>query len=101
MCEARAEDGVTFRRVARSRFEPDSECEHTEDLYQRIVAGRVIAEETHRRSPATRSYTQIQARALFERADFSDVQLSSQFTFAPARPQDTLFTVTARRATGA
>lgn len=31
----RKTDGVTFRRVARSWFDPISECEHTEDLYQK------------------------------------------------------------------
>lgn len=97
----RAEDAVTFRRVARSLYEPASECEHTEDLYQRLVDGRVVTEELHRRSPATRSYTQSQARALFEHAGFRDLQLHSQFTFAPAQPRDTLFTVTGRRAGGA
>jgi ubiquinone/menaquinone biosynthesis C-methylase UbiE len=93
----RAEDGATFRRVARSRYDPTSECEDTEDLYQMIVDGKVVAEETHRRSPATRSYTQAQARALFEGAGFSSVTLRSEFTFAAAKPEDTLFTVVAQR----
>ena len=56
----RAVDGVKFRRVAKSRYEPETECEHTEDIYQKIVDDKVVAEEMHRRSPATRSYTQAQ-----------------------------------------
>ncbi|MFQ3662892.1 MAG: class I SAM-dependent methyltransferase [Chloroflexaceae bacterium] len=68
-------DGTVVRRVARSRYDPATACEHTEDLYQVIVGGQVVAEEQHRRSPATRSYTQAQARALFERAGFTDVRL--------------------------
>jgi hypothetical protein len=93
----RAEDGVTFRRVARSRFDPNDGCEHTEDLYQKIVNGQVIAEEQHRRSPATRSYTQAQARELFERAGFSNVQLYHEFTFELVQPEDSVFTVVAQR----
>jgi SAM-dependent methyltransferase len=94
----RAEDGATFRRVARSWYEPELECEHTEDVYQMILDGQVVAEETHRRSPATRSYTQAQARALFERAGFESVELYHEFTFEPVRAEDTLFCVIARRA---
>jgi SAM-dependent methyltransferase len=93
----RAADGVTFRRVARSCFDPNDGCEHTEDLYQKIVNGQVIAEEQHRRSPATRSYMQAQARELFERARFSNVQLYPEFTFEPAQPEDSVFTVVAQR----
>ena len=94
----RPEDGATLRRIARSRYDPITECEHTEDLYQVIVQNSVVAEERHRRSPATRSYTQAQARALFERAGFLEVDLYSGFTFAPAAPEDPLFTAVGRRA---
>ncbi len=62
-----------------------------------IVGSRVVAEEQHRRSPATRSYTQAGARTLFERAGFADVRLYSEFTHEPVRLEDTLFTVVARR----
>ncbi|WP_322512225.1 class I SAM-dependent methyltransferase [Chloroflexus sp.] len=89
----RATDGVTFRRVARAWFDPVSECEHTEDVYQKIIAGNVVMEEVHRRSPATRSYSQSQARALFERAGFQHVRLLSGFTSDVAKPEDRLFTV--------
>lgn len=95
----RAEDGATFRHVGRCRYEPANECEHTEDLYQMSVAGQVLTEELHRRSPATRSYTPAQARALFESAGFSTVELYSQFTFEPVKPADSLFTVIAQKAT--
>ena len=93
----RAEDGVTFRRVARSTYEPALECEHTEDFYQMIQDGKVIAEEHHRRSPATRSYTQAQARRLFEQAGFVEIQLYHEFEFKPALPEDSLFTIIGRR----
>jgi SAM-dependent methyltransferase len=96
----REEDGVKYRRVSKSRYDPESECEHTKDLYQMIVDDRVVAEETHRRSPATRSYDQAQARDLFERAGFRDVQLYSEFTFDPVKEDDTLFVVIAQKAEG-
>jgi ubiquinone/menaquinone biosynthesis C-methylase UbiE len=94
----RPEDGATIRRAGRSRYDPASECEHTEDVYQVLVGGKVLAAERHHRSPATRSYTQAQARALFERAGFREVELYHEFTLAPARPEDTLFVVVGRRA---
>lgn len=90
-------DGAIIRRVARARYDPAAECEHTEDLYQVLVGGQVVAEEQHRRSPATRSYTQAQARALFERAGFAEIRLFSEFTRQPAQPADTLFTILGRR----
>ena len=93
----RPEDGATIRREAYARYDPNTELEHTEDLYQVIVDGNVVAEERHQRSPATRSYTQSQARALFERAGFVDVQLYSGFSFEPVKPDDGLFVVVGRR----
>jgi ubiquinone/menaquinone biosynthesis C-methylase UbiE len=90
-------DGVKFRRVAKSRYEPETECEHTEDIYQKIVDDKVVAEEMHRRSPATRSYTQAQARALFERAGFKNVQLYGRFTFDPVKQDDETFVVIGHR----
>lgn len=89
----REKDGVKFRRVARSWFDPGSECERTEDLYQKIVDDKVIMEELHRRSPATRSYSPAQARDLFEKAGFQNVRLLSEFTFDIVTPEDRLFTV--------
>ena len=94
----RVEDGATFRRVARSRFNPATRCEDTEDLYQMIVDGAVVAEELHQRSPATRSYTQQEAQALFERAGLIDNQLFKEFTGQPVEPDDQIFTLVGRKA---
>jgi hypothetical protein len=93
----RASDGAKFRRVGKSRYDPESECEHTEDLYQMIVDDKVVAEETLRRSPATRSYNQSQARAIFERAGFRNITLTSKFTFEPVKPDDTMFVVVGQK----
>lgn len=93
----RPEDGATIRRVARSWFDPESGCESTEDVYQVIAGGKVMAEEIHQRSPATRSYTQAQARALFEAAGLVNVRVYHEFTFEPANPEDTLFCLVGER----
>ncbi|PKO14347.1 MAG: class I SAM-dependent methyltransferase [Chloroflexi bacterium HGW-Chloroflexi-10] len=93
----REKDGVKFHRVSKSRYDPKTECEHTEDLYQMIVAGQVVKEESHRRSPATRSYQQSQAKILFEQAGLSNIQLYSEFTFEPVKTEDTLFVVTGQK----
>jgi ubiquinone/menaquinone biosynthesis C-methylase UbiE len=89
----RETDGVKFRRVARSRFDPVSECEHTQDLYQKIVNDKVLMEEKHQRSPATRSYNPFQAKELFEKASFQNIQLFSEFTFNVVKSEDHLFTI--------
>ena len=96
--DQRPEDGATVRRVGHSRYDPASECEHTQDLYQVLVGGKVVAEERHARSPATRTYTQAQARALLEGAGFAGVDLYHEFTPEPARSEDILFVAVGRRA---
>lgn len=62
--------GRKYHRVARSWYDPETECEGTEDLYQLIIDDQIVREELHRRSPATRSYTQNQAKELFQSAGF-------------------------------
>ena len=94
----RAEDGATFRRLGQYWYDPASECTDTQDVYQMIVAGQVVAEETHRRSPALRSYTQAQARALFEDAGFNPVDVYSAFTVQPAKAEDMGFTIIGHKA---
>lgn len=66
-------------------------------MYQKIVNGRVVVEELHQRSPATRSYSHAQARDLFEQAGFQNVQLFSGFTFDVVKPEDRLFTVVGQK----
>lgn len=89
----RPEDNATVRRWQHSRFDPDTDLEHTIDRYEVILGGKVVASEEHRQSPATRSYTQEQAVALYREAGFRDVQVLSEFTFEPVKPSDTLFCV--------
>jgi len=89
--------GRKYRRVARSWYDPATECERTQDIYQLIEDDEVVKEENHQRSPATRSYTQNQALELFQSVGFDEVNLYSEFTFEPIKPSDTLFTVVAKK----
>lgn len=93
----RPEDNATIRRYSQSWFNPATECESTKDLYQIIVDGSVVAEEVMQRSPATRSYSPDQARRLFESAGLVDVELFTEFSREPVKPEDTLFTAIGRR----
>jgi SAM-dependent methyltransferase len=89
----RSEDGATIRRWSSVRFDPQTDIEHTIDRYEIIRDGQVIASEEHRQSPATRSYTQEQAVALYQEAGFHGIQVFHVFTFEPVKPEDTTFSV--------
>jgi len=90
---ARLEDGATVRRWQYSRFEPSADLEHTIDRYEVIRDGNVISSEEHKQSPATRSYTQEQAVALYQKGGFRDIQVFHEFTFEPVKPEDDVFCV--------
>ncbi len=85
--------GGEVRRRAWSRYDPETACEETRDTYQVVVDDEVVAEEVHERAPATRSYSQAEARELFEAAGYRDVQIYKEFVFEPADPDDHLFSV--------
>lgn len=89
----RPEDGATIRRWSSTRFDPATDFEHTIDRYEILRDGQVTVSEEHRQSPATRSYTQQQSIVLYEEAGFRDIQVLHEFTFEPAAPEDTLFSV--------
>lgn len=91
----RPQDGATIRRIQRAWFNPETECEATEDIYQVIRDAKVVEEEVHRRAPATRAYSQEQARAAFANAGFRHVVLTSEFTRDTATADDSVFVVTA------
>ena len=80
----RPEDGALVRRIQRARFDMGTQLEHSEDRYEVIVRGEIVETEEHHRSPATRWYTQAQARALFAAGGFGDVRVVEGFTEEPA-----------------
>ncbi len=93
----RPEDGLTVRRTSRSTYDLRNKLEHTEDRYELLSDAEVIHTEHHKRSPATRWYSQEETLALFRDAGFSDITMLKGFTFEPATPDDDLFTILARR----
>ncbi len=86
--QVRPEDGAVVRRSSRARYEPDAQLEHTEDRYEVVRDGEVIAVEEHRRSPATRWYRHAQVRDLYAEAGFVDVQLFREWSTEPGSPED-------------
>src|SRR5438093_3647298 len=58
--QVRAEDGALVRRRSRSTYDIANQLEHTEDIYEVIREGEVIASEHHSNSPDVRWYTQEQ-----------------------------------------
>ena len=89
----RPEDGATLRRHSHARFEPATGLEHTDERYEVLRGGEVVASEHHVRSPATRSYTQEDAIGLYERSGFDQVKLYGEFVWEPARPDEAVFCV--------
>ncbi len=89
----RPEDGATVRRTGWFRFTPETNMEETLDTWQIIKDGQVIESEVHKQTPATRSYKQQEAIALFEQVGFKDIQVFSGFTFEPVKPTDVLFCI--------
>jgi ubiquinone/menaquinone biosynthesis C-methylase UbiE len=94
----RARDGALAKRWSRSLYDVETQLEHTQDRYELSINGQVIATEEHRRSPATRSYTQAQVIDLYQAAGFDTVRLLREFTREPASAQDVrLFTAIGRK----
>jgi ubiquinone/menaquinone biosynthesis C-methylase UbiE len=89
----RPDDGATIRRWQYSRFDPETDLEHTIDRYEIVRDGKVTASEEHHQSPATRSYTQQQCIVLYQEAGFKDIEVFHEFTFEPVKPEDDTFCV--------
>jgi len=67
----RPADGSTIRRWTRSTFDLAQQLESTEDRYEVLRDGAVVATELHVRSPATRWYSQQQALHVYQEAAFA------------------------------
>lgn len=93
----RPEDGAVVRHWSRAWYDPAARLEHTEDRYEVVRDGAVLATETIRRSPATRWYTHDEVRALYRAAGFVDVRLTREWSDAPAAPDDRIATAVGTR----
>lgn len=89
----RPDDGAIIRRWSRARYDLDSQLEHTETRYEVSLDGEIISSEYHSRSPATRWYSQNQARDLYQQTGFTDLMVYSEFSREPAKEADALFSV--------
>lgn len=89
----RPEDGVVIRRWSRAKYDLEKQLEHTETRFERIAAGEITSSEYHSRSPATRWYTQVQARDLYLQAGFTGLKMYSEFSRDPAKVEDRIFSV--------
>ncbi len=94
---ARPDDGLLVRRWARSTYDATTQLDHTEDRYELVKDGEVIASELHRRSPATRAYTLDQITTLLVETGYEKVWAVSGFTSEPASPDDEVFCILGRR----
>jgi len=95
--KVRAEDGAIVKRWSRNTYDPELQLEHTEDRYEVIKEGVIIANELHLRSPATRQYTQEQTQDLYSKAGFVDIRKYKGFTQMPASADDELFSVLGKK----
>ncbi len=91
--KTRPDDGALIRRWSRSTYDVPQQLEHTEDRYEVSLEGKIVATEYHRRSAATRWYTQEQAQRLYRAAGFTSIQVLHDFTFEPSSAADALFCI--------
>ena len=96
--EAVRPDGGVIRRTSSSRYDPATQLEDTDDLYEVIMDGERVASERRMRSPATRGYTLDQARALYEQAGLEIERVVAGFTDEPYDASGDIFTILGRRA---
>ena len=86
--EATFPDGGVARRWSRAWYDVDRLLEHTEDRYELLRDGVVVAEELHRQSPATQGYTLTQATTLYQDAGFGVLEFYRDFTWETAQAED-------------
>ncbi|MET0773476.1 MAG: class I SAM-dependent methyltransferase [Candidatus Limnocylindrales bacterium] len=96
--EAALPDGSVIRRWCRSWYDPASGLESTDDRYQLLRDGHVVAEERKVREPAVRHYSHDAIEALHRAAGFDAPTLLAEFTREPARGGERIVTSVARRA---
>jgi SAM-dependent methyltransferase len=91
--QVRPDDGLLIRRWTRSTFHLPQQLEDTEDRYEVVREGDIIASELSTRSPATRWYTQTQAIRLYEETGFTHIRVVTEFSQESASQEDSVFSI--------
>ena len=96
--QVRSDDGLLIRRWARATYDLAQQLEHTEDRYEVVREGEIVATELYSRSPADRWYTPTQAIKLYGDAGFTNIRMLKEFTQELASAsdpvaKDTVFTM--------
>jgi len=95
--EADLADGSRIRRTSRSWVEAGTRLEHTDEAFELVRDGVVVATQHQVRSPAVRGYAPDDVRATLEAAGFADLGFFHEFTREPLREAERLFSVVALR----
>ena len=77
--------------------DPAARLEHSDETFELLDDGVVVGRQHQLRSPATRGYSQAEARSLLEATGFVDLVVYREFTRDPAAPDEALYTIVARR----
>lgn len=99
--EATLTDGSVVRRTSRAWFDPAVGFEQTDERWDVFRNGVLLRSERKIRSPATRAWSDAAIAALYAAAGLVEMEWWSGFTREPARAEDEVVTVVARRATSA
>jgi SAM-dependent methyltransferase len=73
-------DGAVIRKHASYTYDPITQLESTDELFEVVLDGQVVQSERSVRSPATRGYTVEQAVHLYESAGFEVERVVADFT---------------------
>jgi hypothetical protein len=90
---SRPSDGALIRRWWRGWYDAPERLQHTEDRYEIIVDGEIVASDTYVRSPALTWFPPAEALVLLKEAGFVDVHGVHDFTDRPVREDDSSFVV--------
>jgi SAM-dependent methyltransferase len=91
------EDASVIRLTYSGWFDPTTGLEHTDELFERMIDGKVVERERTVRSPATRQYDRATIEYLHRMAGFGEPRWLSGFTRESARPDDRIITTMASR----
>jgi ubiquinone/menaquinone biosynthesis C-methylase UbiE len=89
--KAQRSDGATIRRFLRSDFDPQTQLERSEERFEVITDGTIVAQEIS--TSTVREYTLDQSLDLYRDAGLTDVRATSEFTHDPTTTGDHVWCV--------